>query len=337
MICHTDHQTLGRIRKNRTTEVGIRTYRIYGLDVACDSDFGLPLPVSTNPPRLHIVHTDAPSPLAAEAPAPAAASTSTVGQQVTFVFAAMADCDVVRVVGVADYVLTDSRITCHQLDARHRALVPVHLFGMVLSLWLERRGILTLHASAVATEAGAIVILAAKGGGKSTLAAALVAAGGAFLTDDLLALTPQGSTFLAHPAYPQLRMTGEQAVALTGSADDLPVVNPTTGKYGVPVARFGRFSRDPVPLLACYLPDRGSEAAEVNISPLRPREAFLTLVRHTFLPQEVSELGLQRGRFPRLTTLAATVPFRRVSFPTGHSRLPGVVAQLLEDASAPAG
>jgi hypothetical protein len=314
----------------------IPAYRIYGIDLDCETDFGLPLPESPGAPRVRFemrgeapVDLDRPEDGRAR---PAASSASTVDGRVAFTFAALDDCDVVRVTGVGDYFLYDDLVVCHLTHPEHAALVPVHLFGMVLSLWLERRGVLTLHASAAATAVGAVAVLASKGAGKTTLSAALVAGGGALLTDDLLALPFDGDAFVAQPAYPQLRMTLTQAEAFAGTAEGLGVVNPTTGKVGVPVDRFGTFSAAPAPLRAVYLPSRVDGGEAVSFETLTPRNAFLEVVRHTFLPREVADLGLQRDRFERLTRLASTVPFRRVSFPSGAEVLPRVVEAILADA-----
>lgn len=263
-----------------------------------------------------------------------ATSSSTVDGKVVFTFATADAWDVVRVAGVADYFLADEVIACRLTHPEHRALVPVHLFGMVLSLWLERRGVLTLHASAVTGSRGALAVLASKGGGKTTLSAALVRGGGALLTDDLLALRADERGFMAQPAYPQVRMTQEQAGALAGTSSDLPLVNPTTRKLGVPVDRFGSFSDEPARLRAVYLPVRRDTGTDVMFESLTQREAFLEVVRHTFLPREVADLGLQRDRFRRLTQLASQVPFRRVSFRSGHGHLPVAVESILADAAA---
>ena len=73
-------------------------------------------------------------------------------------------------------------------------LVAFPLLGPVLAALLHLRGTLVLHASAVATPAGAVVLMGHKGAGKSTTAAALVAAGGALIADDIVALAPEATT-----------------------------------------------------------------------------------------------------------------------------------------------
>ncbi|KAK0340476.1 hypothetical protein LTR94_030339, partial [Friedmanniomyces endolithicus] len=56
------------------------------------------------------------------------------------------------------------------------SLISQPLLGAVVALILRRRGLLTLHGSAVELSAGAVVFLGDKGAGKSTTAAAMVGA-----------------------------------------------------------------------------------------------------------------------------------------------------------------
>ncbi len=63
----------------------------------------------------------------------------------------------------------------------------------------ERQPAALLHASAVATDDGCVVLAGASGSGKSTLAAGLTAGGGRLVADDLLPLSPAGNTILPVP------------------------------------------------------------------------------------------------------------------------------------------
>jgi len=57
----------------------------------------------------------------------------------------------------------------------------------------------------------------------------------------------------------------------------------------------------------------------------------IELVRHSFSPLLVEAAGLQPGRFDLFARLARQVPVRRLSYPTGFDRLPGVAEALLRD------
>jgi hypothetical protein len=99
------------------------------------------------------------------------------------------------------------------LDARHRRLgcVPSDPAGtawrrMLLTRVLPNVGIAhgyeALHASAVSTDRGVVVIAAASGTGKSTLALELIRRGWPLFADDTVVLGRRGDAIEAHPAAP---------------------------------------------------------------------------------------------------------------------------------------
>lgn len=82
-------------------------------------------------------------------------------------------CAVVRFRGAADFFVWDDRIACVLHDRALERRIESWLFGIVLTLWLELRGIPTLHAATVVERGHAIGFLATDQGGKSTLAMAM--------------------------------------------------------------------------------------------------------------------------------------------------------------------
>ena len=86
------------------------------------------------------------------------------------------------------------------------------LVRVLLPLLLQQRGLTTLHASAVATSAGAVLFLGPSGAGKSSLASALTELGHPLLGDDLMALekTADGRTKVL-PAAPQTKLRPDAA------------------------------------------------------------------------------------------------------------------------------
>lgn len=209
--------------------------------------------------------------------------------------------------------------------------MEMRLLGPVLSFWLERLGIPTLHASAVRLGQGAAGFLSQSGGGKSSLAAAFVQAGAPLLTDDVLPIeeiAESGETFLARPGYPQMRLEPDGARHLLGRIDGLKPVSPDDTKLHVPIGAegFGAFHDSPLPLTALYVVERGGNP---GIVPLTRREAVIELVRHSFSPYLVEALGLQPRRLDLFARLVRQVPVLRLSYPSGFEHLPGVVEAVL--------
>lgn len=216
------------------------------------------------------------------------------------------------------------------------ALVELRLLGPGLACWLERSGLLALHAAAVTVEGRAVALLSANHGGKSCLAATLVASGLPLLTDDVLALeTAPSGGFLARPSYPQMRLWPPDAVRFAGSrlsVPSLPRAHPDFDKVRVPVGAggLGTFDLEPRPTAVVYLPERRAVAAPA-VEPLPPRAALVAVLRRSFLPRLVEALGWGPRRLDLLARLVREVPVRRLVLPDGFEHLPRIRDALLED------
>ena len=245
------------------------------------------------------------------------------------------DMDVVRIRGAGDHYIWPDRIVCHLHDPEVAYLVEIQLLGLVLAVWLERRGIPTLHASAVVLDGSAVAFLGVKGGGKTTAATGMVAAGASLLADDLLAVTPHGADVYAHPGYPMLRLWPEQADHFVGDHAALLKVHPAYTKRRVVLGQpFGSFHPRPAPLRCLYLPMRDTAADEVSFEPLRDRDALLAMVQESFLRDAVHGLELAGRRLPALAGIVERVAVRTVRYPSGFDRLPELAEAVAADVAA---
>jgi hypothetical protein len=243
--------------------------------------------------------------------------------------------DVVRIRGAGDHYIWPDRIVCHLHDPEVAYLVEIQLLGLVLAVWLERRGIPALHASAVVLDGSAVAFLGVKGGGKTTAATGMVASGASLLADDLLAVTSHGADVYAHPGYPMLRLWPEQADHFVGEHSALPQVHPSYSKRRVVVGeRFGSFHARPAPLRCLYLPMRDVAADEVSFEPLRDRDALLAMVQESFLRDAVHGLKLAAGRLPALAAVVERIAVRTVRYPSGFDRLPQLAEAVAADVAA---
>lgn len=165
--------------------------------------------------------------------------------------------------------------------------LAVDVAGRVLATALHARGVLTLHASAVALSGGAVAFLGPKGAGKSTLAAALLAEGARMMADDALPVEVEAGA-RARPGLPRLRLSGEAATHLAG-----PLRKGPGRTEGSPSRRNGTWSPalpsrlvqdEPLPLTAIYLlvpvAPRGT-GAPVRRMPVPPPRPALALLAET--------------------------------------------------------
>ena len=241
--------------------------------------------------------------------------------------------DVVRFPGLADFHVTEDRIDCHAREPGVVDLVEIHLLGSTLSYWLERRGIPTLHGSAVEVDEHAIGFLSSHSGGKTGLAAAMACREHRLLTDDILPVEEVGDAFLAQPGYPQMRMWPDEAAHFLDRWEELETIHPRYSKRRVPVST-RRFCDRPRPLACLYLPRRRpleETDQRVEIRALRRRDAVIELVRHSFSPYVVEEVGWQRRRLEFFARLAERVPVRRLTYPSGFEQLPRVCDEVVKD------
>ena len=139
------------------------------------------------------------------------------------------------------------------------------LIGQVLPLAALLSGLETIHASAVATERGALVIAGRSHVGKTSIAVHLVAGGAVLLADDVVALERVGDDALAHPAlglggirHAECAAMGPRRLAELG---DGVAVNDK--EQLVAVARVGAAR----PVSSVYLPERTGSAGRIEFVP----------------------------------------------------------------------
>lgn len=197
------------------------------------------------------------------------------------------------------------------------------VLGPAMAVILRQRGLLVLHASAVVIDQQAIAFMGGSGWGKSTLANAFHRDGHALLTDDVLAIAAEASPPLVHPAFPQLRLWSEAAVALGHQVTDLSPLPDKPAKLAYEVDR--GFQQGATPLRRIYVLAKGEQHA---IAKLSAQEAFAEIVRHT---REVTNLKSQefvRRHLHQCTQLINTIEFYRFTRKPSLDDLPKLVAMV---------
>jgi energy-coupling factor transporter ATP-binding protein EcfA2 len=108
---------------------------------------------------------------------------------------------------------------------QHRLALRLFLLGPVMAVLVHQRGMLPLHASAIAMDGQVYAFLGASGVGKSTLAAALNRRGHTVVADDVLAVEFEADgKAKAHTAFKELRISPAAAAAIDIPTDALPTV-----------------------------------------------------------------------------------------------------------------
>lgn len=206
-------------------------------------------------------------------------------------------------------------------------LVRLGLLGTVFAMLLQRRGLLVLHASAVAIQGQGVVFLGAKGQGKSTLAASLCSRGHRLLADDVVALDlghADGPLVLA--GFPQLKLWPDAATCVVGDATHLAQLTDEYEKLGYDVS--GHFTSAKSPLRSIYVLAEGDR---VRTQLLRPQEALAQLISHSFLAR-LGNAALQgsvgAAHFRQCAQVVHSTPLRVLERPIALERLAASAAAI---------
>ena len=216
--------------------------------------------------------------------------------------------------GVARYLVRDGREITVQPARNGDQAVNAFLLGSVFAACLKQRGVLTVHASAIATADGAVLFAGHSGSGKSTLLAALLQRGHAMLCDDVTGILPDGSgRSVALPAWPGLRLWADAVNALgwDGTGRVLRPVREGMEKFLVSAERY---RETPLPVGAVVVLTRHNRDA-VEIEALQPGAAFEHLLQRTYRKRYARGLGREQEQFQALAALAGRVPVVRVAQP----------------------
>jgi hypothetical protein len=157
------------------------------------------------------------------------------------------------------------------------------LAGRGLPIAALLQGYEVLHAGAVAIGDGVVAISGPSGAGKTSLTLQLVLGGARFFTDDVLPLSVDGDSLLAHPGLGLASVRVREHALLGPSA---------TAALGEPIGQTGRAKLhyvlatgdEPLPLRALYLLRPAAGDAAGRIRPLPDAEP-LQLLTTTFLSQ----------------------------------------------------
>ena len=207
-----------------------------------------------------------------------------------------------------------------------------YLLGPVMGFVMLLRGVVCLHASAVAIGNQALAIVGPAGSGKSTTAAALSARGYSVVAEDVVTLDDVGNHFLVQPAYPCIRLWPSSVKALFGTETYLPKLTPNWNKCYLDLTkRPEQFQQHSVELAAIYfLSPRSDTSAAPLIEILDKSVGLMSLVANTYATK-LMDKQMRAREFRLLTRVLNNVPLRRVTPHTSSLRIPDLCNRILDD------
>ena len=207
--------------------------------------------------------------------------------------------------GAARFRVSEGREIVVESAGGDDGLVTALLLSSVLAACLQQRGILTLQASAVATDAGAVLFAGSTRTGKSTLLAALVERGYPMLADDISGIVlDSGGRPTALPAFPCIRLWANAVDALGWGERTSERVRDGVGKFLAPVERF---RAAPVAVRGIFaLGVHGRDTIEIEGA--SSATAVRLLLRHTYRRKFLRGFGQGPQHFRAVTAVARRVP-----------------------------
>ncbi|MGX5829774.1 serine kinase [Mesorhizobium sp. 43Arga] len=236
---------------------------------------------------------------------------------------------------VGAFLISDAgRIDIEPAPGVDDALLAFPLLGPVMALLLHHRGLLVLHASAIAAAGRGAIFMGDKGAGKSTTASALIRAGHELLTDDVVALDlarPVAPMIVA--GFPQIKLAADAAAAISlGQAEVRPPVHPAIEKMQHRL--HDAFSGGMVPATRIYVLERGAKAAITALPGIAALPAIIKFSYVTRFGRAALSGDFAALHFRQCSAIANHVGVFRLEVPTGLDRIGEAVALIESDLTA---
>ena len=222
--------------------------------------------------------------------------------------------------GVEIRVEPDASVSVEQVQA--------YTFGSIFGIVLHQRRQLPLHASAIATEDGAVLFTGPSGYGKSTLAGEFSRRGYRIIADDICAATTLDGVPHLHPARPTILLRADSMERLNLDYRGLSPAPHNPAKRMVSVAEASDLN--PVPIRAIYALNP-SETSAIRLTPLTGFEKIATLTANVYRVYLLSGTDALSTYFGELTTLARSAAVVKIERPIQPFLLTELADKIEED------
>lgn len=226
---------------------------------------------------------------------------------------------VLTVENIARYAIVGGNsIVVDRAEGVAPADLRLFLLGSAFGALFHQRGLLPLHANAIAIGDGAVAFMGRSGAGKSTMAGAFLDRGFPLLADDVCVVT-QGADgrAMAQPGLPRLRLWRDAVEASGRNSADFEVAFVGHEKYVVPT-HAGQ-AREALPLTRIYLlGELGEGETGQRIRRLTGVEALQTVMANIYRGHYLPLLGGTERNLRQCVELVRTVPVFEVQRQWGY-------------------
>ncbi len=181
--------------------------------------------------------------------------------------------------------------------------IRLYLLGSAMGILCHQRGLMPLHANAIAINGSAVAFAGRKGVGKSTLAAHFQARGFKVLCDDVCVVGfDKSGGPVAWPGLPRLKLWRDAAQAFGHNSNALERVADGIEKYLVPLS--APAVQTPFPLARIYILGDLAPGSPAAISRLTGTAAPQAILLNIYRPEFLAPMGLAAANFTQVALVA---------------------------------
>lgn len=233
-----------------------------------------------------------------------------------------------RIEGIASYLIRGgSDIEVVPACGAPEVNVRLYLLGSAMGMLLHQRGVLPLHASAVAIGSRAFAFMGPPGAGKSTLAAVLERRGNQVVADDVCAvrLSRSGEPWVS-PGLPRLRLWRNSLDALGLEASHYPRSYAGDKRYDKFDVSLGAAAGAPLPLGGVFVLTDGPRVA---VERLGGAAAVAALVENIYRGSWAAAAGCLQQHWENCLAIASRVPVVVLQRPRDLMAVSGLSADVV--------
>ena len=224
------------------------------------------------------------------------------------------------------YVKEGKQITIDLKPDADNKSVRLFLLTNAMAATLQQRNKVALHAGAVVTNKGLIIISGDSGAGKSTSISALQQKGYKVFADDVIVLeedTHKG--VIAYASYPTIKLWEDSIEKLgVGDLSEDAKLREHVAKYRVHFHE--DFTREPLPVTCVFVLKKNETLSAPSIIPLTGVQAFTELYGQLYRTSFINSPEKRNLLFNSISTLAGKIPINIIERPIEGNSIEEVLA-----------
>lgn len=243
-----------------------------------------------------------------------------------YLWTSTATCFMQQIPDIGDFLVEDGRdIEFVRLGKSEDKDLRIFLLGSIMGALLQQRGLLTLHASSIKTNKGAVLFMGRSGAGKSTLLNAFLQKGKKMLSDDISAINlNKNDAPEIVSAFPRSRLWADSAEKLNYDVTNMEQARGEIKKYSVPIEGFSQGKTS----IHCLVVLTIHNESDILLKKQTKHESFCWMKQYTYRKQFMRGNELMKNQFKTISALSQQVPLIRVTRPSNLFLLDELVAKI---------